>query len=55
MPHLGHVPGTSLSTPGHIGQKYAVPLPRAAASAAADVATPPWQHSCAAGADWTGA
>ncbi|HSW32813.1 MAG TPA: hypothetical protein VLH36_04270 [Steroidobacteraceae bacterium] len=23
MPHLGQLPGTSLSTPGHIGQKYA--------------------------------
>ena len=23
MPHFGHVPGRSLSTPGHMGQKYA--------------------------------
>lgn len=22
MPHFGHAPGLSLSTPGHIGQKY---------------------------------
>jgi hypothetical protein len=22
MPHFGQVPGESLSTPGHIGQKY---------------------------------
>jgi hypothetical protein len=45
MPHLGQVPGTSLSTPGHIGQKYAAPLLRAEASAAAAESAPPWQHS----------
>jgi hypothetical protein len=22
MPHFGHVPGSALSTPAHIGQKY---------------------------------
>jgi hypothetical protein len=44
MPHLGHVPGTSLSTPGHIGQKYAAPLLRAAIGAAASVAASPWQQ-----------
>jgi len=35
MPHFGQVPGTSLSTPGHIGQKYAAPLLRAVAATAA--------------------
>jgi hypothetical protein len=55
IPHLGHVPGKSLSTPGHIGQKYAAPLLRAAASAAAADSALPWQHSCAAGAEAAGA
>jgi hypothetical protein len=40
MPHFGHVPGTGLSTPGHIGQKYAAPLLRAAAAAAGPAAAP---------------
>jgi hypothetical protein len=25
MPQMGHAPGWSLSTPGHIGQKYRFP------------------------------
>jgi hypothetical protein len=41
MPHFGQAPGTGLSTPGHIGQKYAAPLLRAAAAAACVAAAPP--------------
>jgi len=49
MPHFGQMPGTSLSTPGHIGQKYAAPLLRAAAAVAAMVAgSTAWQQSCVA-------
>jgi hypothetical protein len=49
MPHFGQVPGTSLSTPGHIGQKYAAPLRRAALAVATMVAgSTAWQQSCAA-------
>ena len=31
MPHLGHAPGLSDSTPGHMGQKYLAPTDGSAA------------------------
>ena len=38
MPHLGHVPGTGLSTPGHMGQKYSDSPGRATRATGAAVA-----------------
>jgi hypothetical protein len=38
MPHFGQLPGESLSTPGHIGQKYF------AVEAGVTVSAPWWQQ-----------
>jgi hypothetical protein len=37
MPHFGQLPGVSLSTPGHIGQKYF-------AEEAGEGLSAPWQQ-----------